>query len=518
MDASHQRTAVEIQLTGVEKRFGAVRALRGVDLHLRGGEIHALVGQNGAGKSTLIRVLTGALRGDAGVISLDGEIVHFPSPAQASAAGIAVVHQEPQLFPDLSVADNILVAHPSDRHIGPLRFRDRARSRARARALLRELGIELDPRQPTAGLAPTEWKLIEVARALSGYARALVLDEPTAALDPVGARRVLDLLRRLRERGVAVLLVTHRLDEVLSTAERVTALREGSVTATLPTSELEMQRLVHLVAGEGFAAPAVDRRRTSRAAGTGPAGRDQTTLIASEPHPTQAANEETFEVRAGEIVVLTGILGSGAAAFGRSLAGDGRSDYGKVSVDGARLRSGRRSEAAKRGVGLLPERRLRDGIVPGLSIERNIALGSIDAVSRPWALSRGMVRAQAEDLIRALGIQPADPRTPVENLSGGNQQKVLVARWLASGARVLVAEEPTHGLDIGAKSEISTLLRRFADDGSCVVVVSLDVAEYLGLPDRVSVFRGGRLVADMPGDTPEPEITAAAVGMGGEAG
>jgi rhamnose transport system ATP-binding protein len=160
MDASHQRTAVEIQLTGVEKRFGAVRALRGVDLHLRGGEIHALVGQNGAGKSTLIKVLSGAVRGDAGVISLDGEIVHFPSPAQASAAGIAVVHQEHQLFPDLSVADNILAAHPSDRHIGPLRIRDRAGSRARAQALLRELGIDLDPRQPTAGLAPTEWKLI----------------------------------------------------------------------------------------------------------------------------------------------------------------------------------------------------------------------------------------------------------------------------------------------------------------------------------------------------------------------
>ena len=516
MDASHQRTAVDIQLTGVEKRFGAVRALRGVDLHLQSGEVHALVGQNGAGKSTLIRILTGAVRGDAGTISLDGEIVNFPSPAEASAAGIAVVHQEPQLFPDLSVTENILTAHPSNRHIGPLRIRDRARSRARARELLGELGIDLDPRRPTAGLAPTEWKLIEVARALSGYARALVLDEPTAALDPGGARRVLDLLRRLRERGVAVLLVTHRLDEVLSTAERVTALRDGSVTATLPTNELEMQRLVSLVAGDDVAAPAEDARSGSRAAGTGTGASRQKTLIASEPVPTPVADEGSFEVRTGEIVVLTGILGSGAAAFGRSLAGDGRQGYGTVTVDGARLRSGHRSEAAARGVGLLPERRLRDGIVPALSIERNIALGSVGAVSRPWAMSRRRVRAQAEDLIRALGIRPADPRTPVENLSGGNQQKVLVARWLASGARVLVAEEPTHGLDVGAKSEISTLLRRFADDGSCVVVVSLDVAEYLGLPDRVSVFRGGRLVADLPGNTPEPEITAAAVGMGGE--
>jgi ABC-type sugar transport system ATPase subunit len=516
-DASHQRTAVDIELTGVEKRFGAVRALCGVDLHMRGREIHALVGQNGAGKSTLIRVLTGALAADAGTIRLDGETVTFPSPAEASAAGIAVVHQEPQLFPDLSVADNIVAAHPSDRRVGPLRIRDRARSRAQARELLRDLGIDLDPRRPTAGLAPTEWKLIEVARALSGYARALVLDEPTAALDPGGARRVLELLRSLRERGVGVLLVTHRLDEVLSTAERVTALREGSVTASLPTSELDLHHLVRLVAGDDVAAahPEETRGRGSLAVGRQLDGAP--TLISAEHVPSSGRGEDSFHVRAGEIVILTGMLGSGAAGFGRSLAGDGRSAAGTVSIEGRRLRSGRRSEASGRGVGLLPERRLRDGLVPGLSIERNIALGSIPAVSEPWSLSRRSVRARAQELIHALDIRPPDPRTPVENLSGGNQQKVLVARWLASGARVLVAEEPTHGLDIGAKSEISALLRRFADDGSCVVVVSLDVAEYLGLPDRVTVFREGRLVGEMPGDAPERDITAAAVGAGDQA-
>jgi ABC-type sugar transport system ATPase subunit len=514
-DASHQRTAVDIQLTGVEKRFGAVRALRGVGLSLRGGEIHALIGQNGAGKSTLIKVLTGALAADAGTISVDGEIMTFPSPAEASAAGIAVVHQEPQLFPDLSVADNIVAAHPSDRRIGPLRIRDRARSRARARALLGELGIDLNPRRPTAGLAPTEWKLIEVARALSGYARALVLDEPTAALDPDGARRVLELLAGLRKRGVAVLLVTHRLDEVMATAEHVTALREGIVTASLPTSELDLHRLVQLVTGDEVGAPATEGTGGGAEARDGRTSRGGApTLVSAERFPSAAGGTDTFEVRAGEIVILTGMLGSGAAAFGRSLAGDGRPASGTVSIGDRRLRSGRRTEAAQRGVGLLPERRGRDGLVPGLSIERNIALGSIPAVSQPWAVSRRSVRARAQELIRALDIRPTDPRTPVENLSGGNQQKVLVARWLASGARVLVAEEPTHGLDIGAKAEISALLRRYADDGSCVVVVSLDVAEYLGLPDRVTVFRDGRLVAEMPGDAPEGDITAAAVGMG----
>ncbi|MGH2986441.1 MAG: sugar ABC transporter ATP-binding protein [Solirubrobacterales bacterium] len=516
MDGSSKRTAIHIQVAGIEKRFGAVHALRGVDLDLRGGEIHALVGQNGAGKSTLIRVLTGALRGDAGTISLDGQRVTFRSPAEADAAGIAVVHQEPQLFPDLSVADNILPNHPGTRHIGPLRVRDRGRSRARAAKLLGELGIDLDPRRPTAGLVPTEWKLVEVARALSGDAPALVLDEPTAALDPGGARHVLDLLRRLRERGAAVLLVTHRLGEVLAVAQRVTALRDGRVTATLPTSELDLDKLVRLVS-EGPLTPVVARAAVARTARAGQAASAEETLLAAESLPFTDPDRRAFEVRAGEVVALTGLLGAGAAAFGRALAGDERLGSGTVSIKGAPLRSGRRSEAASRGVGLLPEDRRRDGIVPALSIERNIALGSIAAISRPWWLSRPRIRAQAERFIRALDIRPTDPRTPVENLSGGNQQKVLVARWLASGARVLVTEEPTHGLDVGAKSEISGLLRRFADDGSCVVVISLDIAEYLGLPDRVGVFRAGELVAELPGTSPEGEITAVAVGMEGTA-
>jgi ABC-type sugar transport system ATPase subunit len=516
MDVRLQHVPVHVQLTGVRKRFGAVHALRGVALSLRRGEIHALVGQNGAGKSTLVKVLTGALPADAGTTSIKGEEVTFHSPAEASAAGITVVHQERQLFPELSVGNNILAAHPITRRIGPLRIRDRAGSRARARELLGQLDIDLDPARPSAGLAPTEWKLVEVARALSASAEALVLDEPTAALDPGGARRVLDLVRRLREHGLAVLLVTHKLDEVLAVADWVTALREGRVTASVPTSELDLKELVRLVAGDGIAAGEAEGTPDDGSDGEGDPPAERVPLLAADVPSFRDRDRYVFEVRPGEVVALTGMLGSGASAFGRSMAGEAPLGSGTVSVRGDRIRSGRRSEAAERGVGLLPEDRHRDGVVPALSIERNIALGSIGAVSRPWALSGRKVRTQAERLIRALDIRPADPRAPVENLSGGNQQKVLVARWLASRACVLIAEEPTHGLDIGAKSEISELLRRFADDGSCVVVVSLDIAEYLGLPDRISIFREGQLVADLPGTAPEREITAAAVGMEGD--
>jgi ABC-type sugar transport system ATPase subunit len=494
-----------VRISGVDKRFGAIHALRSVDLSLTRREIHAVVGQNGAGKSTLIRILTGALPPDSGRIEVEGRPVHFRSPADAKAAGIAVVHQDPQLFPDLSVADNVLAASPATRGRGPLRVRDRRRSRARAGALLAELGIELNLDAPAGRLVPTEWKLIEVARALAAEAVVLVLDEPTASLDPDGSARLLDLLRRLRDRGLAILFVSHKLKEVLTLSDRVTALREGAVTAHRVTRELDVEELVRLVAGER--AVAQHKRGTH----------GEEVLLAAEGLAADGLGASDLSVHAGEIVALTGLLGSGAATFGRALAGSASHEAGCVRVRGHAIRAGRRADAAARGIGLVPEDRRGDGVVPDLSVELNIALGSIEAVSRPWAVSRRRVRAQAERYIEALSIRPADPSTPVRNLSGGNQQKVLVARWLATRACALVTEEPTHGLDIGAKLDIGTLLRRFASDGGCVVVVSLDIAEYIDLPDRIAVFRDGELVSVLPGDAGERAVTEAAVGAGGRA-
>jgi ABC-type sugar transport system ATPase subunit len=494
---------VDVELIGIEKRYPGVQALRGVDLHLRAGEVHALVGQNGAGKSTLIKVLTGAVAPDAGEISVAGDRVRFHSPADAEGAGIAVVHQEPQLFPQLSVAENVLVAHPPTRFAPPFRMRDRRRTRRRAAELLERLGIHVDVRAPAGTLAPAERKLIEVARALAADARVVLLDEPTAALERGEVERLFALMRRLCAGGAAVLFVSHKLEEVIAVSTRVTALRDGSVVAHAETSEVTLRDLIHAVAAgelrelpsfESEIGAAVLRAREVEAGALGPVD---------------------FEASSGEIVSLTGLLGSGAAAFGRAVAGARGYERGEVTFAGGRLPAGNRAAAAERGLGFVAEDRKAEGIVPELSVEKNIALGAIKNVSRFGFLSRRRMREHAQELMATFDIRPRIPSLPAGSLSGGNQQKLLLARWVAARSSVLVLEEPTHGVDVGAKAEVNALLRRFAADGGTIVLVSRETAELLELSDRVGVFREGRLVATLPRGATEREIAAYTHGVAG---
>jgi ABC-type sugar transport system ATPase subunit len=492
---------VDVQLIGIEKRFPGVHALRGVNLHLRPGEVHALIGENGAGKSTLIKVLTGAVPPDAGEIRLDDEQASFHSPADAERAGIAVVHQETQLFPELTVAENVMVAHPPTRFPAPFRVRDRAATRRRAREFLDRLGIQVDVRAPAGTLPAAERKLIEVARALAADARVLLLDEPTAALDRGEVERLFELMHRLAVAGRSLLFASHKLEEVMQVSTRITALRDGAVVAHAETSEVTLRDLIHVIA-EGdlrefpsfeteVGAPVL-RASGVEASGVGPID---------------------LEARAGEILALTGLVGSGATSFARAAAGARPYDRGEVSVDGQRLPPGDRAAAAAHGLGFVPEERKVEGIVPELSVERNIALGAIENVSARGWLSRRRMREQARTFMSTLDIRPRIPTMPAGNLSGGNQQKVLLARWLASKSAVLVLEEPTHGIDVGAKAEIHALLRRYAGDGGALVVVSRETAELLDLADRIGVFRNGRLVDVLPRGTTEHEIAAATHGV-----
>jgi ABC-type sugar transport system ATPase subunit len=487
---------VDVELIGIEKRFPGVQALRGVNLHLRTGEVHALVGQNGAGKSTLIKILTGALPPDAGELRVGGERVRFHSPADAERAGIAVVHQDSQLFPELSVAENVMVAHPPTRFAPPFRIRDRRMTRRRAWELLDRLGIQVDVRAPAGTLAPAERKLIEVARALAADARVVLLDEPTAALERDEVERLFALLDRLRADGAAVLFVSHKLEEVIAVSTRFTALRDGSVIAHAETSDITLRELIHVVAagelrdvaalGSEVGEPVL-RARAVEATGLGPVD---------------------LEASAGEIVALTGLLGSGATAFGRAVSGARVYDSGQVGIGHRSLPAGNRAVAAARGLGFVTEDRKNEGIVPELSVEKNIALGAIGKVSRFGWVSRRRMREQALHLMATFDIRPRIPTLPAGSLSGGNQQKVLLARWIAAGSSVLVLEEPTHGVDVGAKAEIHALLQRFAADGGTIVLVSRETAELLELSDRVGVFREGRLVAMLPRGATEREIAA----------
>ena len=493
-----------VEVRAIEKRFGGVHALRGVDLTVQSGEIHALVGQNGAGKSTLVKVMGGAVDSDSGALVLDGQPRRFRSPANAEQAGISVVHQEVQLFPDLSVADNVTVAHSPHRRVGPLVLRDRRGARRRTREIFAQIGVDIDPRAAAGSLGRTERIFAQVARALDGSARVLVLDEPTASLRAPEAERLFALLTRLRDRGAGILFVSHKLDEVLALGDRVTVLQDGVTVARERTADLDLDRLVAIVS--------VGHHREAGLESDG--ARGAAALVARDL-AADGAGPVDLDVHAGEVLALTGSRGAGHEPIARAVAGAAPHAGGDVRCHGWPLRSGDRVGAVRAGVGFIGEDRLRDGIIPELSVERNMCLGALRDVSSPLWLSRRAMRRQATEYIERLQIRPGDPRMRAGHLSGGNQQKVLLARWLLGSSRALVLEEPTHGIDVGAKGEIHVLLRRFAREGGAVLLVSGEIAELLDLPDRVGVFRHGRLVGVLPRGAGEREVAALAHGGGG---
>ena len=490
-----------LRLQQVSKSFGAVAALRDAQLDLAAGEVHALVGENGAGKSTLVKILAGVHRPDAGTVTLDGREVTFAGPAEALAAGIAVIYQEPTLFPDLSVAENIFVGRQP---VQAGRRIDTAEMRRRSVALFRRLGVQLDPDRPARGLSIADQQLVEIAKSLSYDARILVMDEPTAALSGVEVDRLFAVVRALRDGGAAVLFISHRFDEVFALCRRVTVMRDGRWVATSPIGELTVDTLVRQMVGRDIATLFPKQDAETREVLLDVRGLTRAGVFA----------DVSFTVRGGEIVALAGLVGAGRSEVVRAVFGIEKYDAGLVLVAGERLPPGRPAAAIAAGLALVPEDRRQQGLVMELSVERNATL------TRRWQLSRfGFLPlrrelAAAREWTRKLQVKAGRLTDPVSTLSGGNQQKVVLAKWLSTTPRVLIVDEPTRGIDVGTKAEVHRLMSQLAADGVAVLMVSSELPEVLGMADRVLVMHEGRLVAAIPRNAADEEsVMYAATGQ-----
>ncbi|TWD84771.1 monosaccharide ABC transporter ATP-binding protein (CUT2 family) [Kribbella amoyensis] len=477
-----------LRMSGIVKEFPGVRALDGVDLDVRRGEVHCLLGQNGAGKSTLIRVLTGAHQPDSGTIVVNGHEVRLASPTAAINLGIAAIYQELDLVPDLTVAENVFLGHEPAR----FGFSRRHETTAKARALLTGLGHGEIPAGRAVGLLPAAGQqVVSMARALSRDAQLIVMDEPSAVLDPEEVANLFRVIRDLTSRGVAVVYISHRLEEIREIGDRVTVLKDGATVATgLDARETPTAELIRLMTGRSieYVFP-----RRAEIPTTAPTVLDVQDLT----RPGEFA-DISFAVRAGEIVGLAGLVGSGRSEILETVYGARKAATGSVTVDGVPLKPGRVQAAVRAGVGLAPEERKSQALLLDEAVYKNITVSTMQRFASGGFLRGRAEKDAAEELTKALDVRPAGVEHPVRNLSGGNQQKVVLARWLLRDCRVLLLDEPTRGVDVGARSEIYALVRKLAANGVAIVLVSSEVEEVLGLADRVVVMREGRAVHTGP--------------------
>ncbi|WP_376771779.1 sugar ABC transporter ATP-binding protein [Nonomuraea soli] len=487
----------------MSKAFDAVQALRAVRLGLRAGEAHGLVGENGAGKSTLVKILAGAHPADEGALLMDGRALRLAGPADARAAGIAVIYQEPTLFPDLSVAENIFM---SRQPLRGLRRIDARAMRARTTELFDRLGVPMDPDRPARGLSIADQQLVEIAKALAFDARVLVMDEPTAALSGPEVERLFAVVRALCEAGSAVLFVSHRFEEIFALCERVSVMRDGRLVSTDPAAEVTVAELVRRMVG----------REVAEMYPKAEASKGPPLLQVRGLSRRGAFTGVSLTVHAGEIVALAGLVGAGRSEVARAVFGVDRHDEGEVLVDGRRLRNGDTAAAIAAGLALVPEDRRQQGLVMELSVARNATLARRWSLARLGLLTGGAERRAARTWGERLRVRSAGPDEAVSALSGGNQQKVVLAKWLSTEPRVLIVDEPTRGIDVGTKAEVHRLLSELAGRGVAVLMISSELPEVLGMADRVLVMHEGRLVADIPRALAgEETVMLAATGHGG---
>jgi ABC-type sugar transport system ATPase subunit len=491
-----------LELEGARKAYPGVRALQGVDLHVEQGEVHALLGENGAGKSTLMKVVAGSVTPDAGHMTVDGNPVPLGSLEAAKASGVALVYQDLSLVPQLSVGENVLLGRWTATRWRTVAWEE---LHATARRHLGRIGLDVDPRRRVDELGMAERQLVEIAKALSGDVRVLLLDEPTSALSDPEARRLFGIVHDLTSSGVAVVYVSHRLPEVLDIADRISVLRDGLLVGTVQATDVDEARLARMMVGHavgGGAPPAPvaggDAPMAMRARGL------------TRPPRLKPVD---LELRAGEVVAVFGLVGSGRTRLARTLFGLEPATGGTLEVAGQPVHIASPADAIALGIGYLGEDRAA-GIVPRMTLAENITLASLRRLGRGPLLATGQERQLARRFADELGIRaPLDRRAGT--LSGGNQQKLVLARWLCTSAGVLVLDDPTRGIDVGAKEEVFRLVRRLAGDGTAILYFTSETREAQTLADRVLIMAGGRIVRSVDPDAPEEEMMAAAGGVHG---
>jgi len=486
-----QPTAPRLAMRGIIKTFPGVKALDGVDFTLLPGEVHALLGENGAGKSTLVKVLTGVHPAEGGTIELDGRPVRIASPSAAQDHGIATVYQEVNLVPTLSVMENLVIERQS-RRFGLISWKG---SRERARAALDRLGIDVELDRSLGSCSLAVQQLVAIARALDRETKILVLDEPTASLDAAEVERLFEVLRDIRARGIAIVFITHFIEQVYAICDRITVLRNGRLAGTGTVAEIPRSRLVTLMLGRAMAAEETDRPTAE-------------SIVADDPpllRATGLGRHRCLEpidltLRAGEVVGLAGLLGSGRTETAKLVFGALDADRGSLEIDGKKVSLKSPGQAIRLGFGFCPEDRKHDGLILELSIRENIVLALQSR--RGWWNRIGTAEQNrlANEMIAALGIATPDAEKPVGQLSGGNQQKVILARWLTASPRLLILDEPTRGIDIGAHAEIVALIRRLCKDGLALLVASSELEEIVAFSHRVAVLRDRRKVTEIVGE------------------
>ena len=479
-------TTQALEMREITKSFTGNTVLDRVSLSVSAGEVHALVGENGAGKSTLMKILAGVYPPDAGEILIDGQVVHLNGPADALQHGVAMIYQELSLAPHLTVAENIFLGREPLR-FSPLRVLDKRELNNRAGRLLNEYGFRLNPRTRVGLLSAADCQLVEIARATLEAKRVIVMDEPTSSLTAKEVEALFRLIRKLKSRGLAVIYISHRLEELDRIADQLTILRDGRAVHTSRWGKISRTEIIKHMAGRELKEifpPRASKPGSAR-------------LVVQNLCRKTKFQNVSFSVRSGEVVGIAGLAGAGRTELVEAIFGAHAADSGEVLLNGESIRLAPPDKTVTLGFGLLTEDRKRTGLCLNLALSRNLTLANLRAVMRGWRVDGSRESSVALEHIEKLHIRPADPRRPVSRMSGGNQQKVLLARWLFASSKVFLMDEPTRGVDVAARSEIYQTINKLAEEGAAIVIVSSDLPELLGMADRILVMRRGRLVAEL---------------------